>query len=82
MLFDQPLDLVQLAPVEAVVARQLNRVEPEFGFVGTRLDMNVSWFLAFIAEEEKAEPPDTENGRHQRTRLVVATVASSCPSLA
>ena len=57
MLFDHPLDLLQFPPVKAVIGREVDRVEPEFGFIVTGFDVDMNWLLPLVAEEEKAKRP-------------------------
>jgi hypothetical protein len=57
-------DLAQFAAVKAVVGGQLNWIEPVLGLISTGLDVNVWWFSPFIAEKEKAKPPNSQDGGH------------------
>ena len=41
MSLDLPLNLLQFEPAEAAVGRELDRIEPELGFVAAGLDMDV-----------------------------------------
>jgi hypothetical protein len=55
VLFDKPLNLAQLSPVESVFCCQPDRVEPELGLISARLHVDVGRLLAFIAIEEEPE---------------------------
>jgi hypothetical protein len=60
MLFNKPLDLAKLSPVESVVRYQRNRFETEFGFISARLAVNVRRFLPLIAVEKESEAPNPQ----------------------
>jgi hypothetical protein len=76
MLLYQALHAVQVTAIEAVIDYQLDRVQPELGFISPCLDMNVGWLSPFVTEEEKTKSSDTEDGRHPH--LVVGSSQPTC----
>jgi hypothetical protein len=58
MIEDNPFNLVQFAGSEAIIGSHEDRIEPKLGLIACRFDMNVRWFLAFIAKEVESEPAD------------------------
>jgi len=58
VLFDEPLDLTQFTPVEAVIGSQRDRVEPELDLVPACLDVDMRRLMPLVAVEEKAKATD------------------------
>jgi hypothetical protein len=57
MLHHQPLDLVQVAAIEAVVARELHGIEPKLSFISTGFNMDMGRLLPLVAEKKKRKRP-------------------------
>jgi len=70
MCLNNPLDMIQLLPAQAMVGGQLDlRFQPEFRFSIPRVDMNVHSRL-FSGEEEKPITTFTEDRRtHEKTGM-------------
>jgi len=49
-------NLVQLAGGKAIIGGQQDRSEPKLGLICGRFDMNMRWFLPFVAEKVESKP--------------------------
>lgn len=64
MRTDQLLYLVKRMCAKAMICGRPHRVKPELCFVLTGLDVNMSRFFVFVAEEKEPISPNLHDGRH------------------
>jgi hypothetical protein len=65
------LDLPQLVGGDALVSRELNRIQPEFALTVRGSYVNVRRLIALVRVKVKPILPDSQNRRHS-TSLIVA----------
>ena len=66
---NQPLDPVDLWPVETATFLKPNRVDPELSSIGFTLDVNMRWLIAITRVEEESVRAGAQNCRHRRALL-------------
>jgi hypothetical protein len=64
MLFDEPLNLLDLDSPESTTALQPNRIEPELGEVVVALHVDMRWFIAVPSIEEEAIRTNSQHRGH------------------
>jgi hypothetical protein len=64
MLFDEPLNPLDLDSPESTTALQPNRIEPELGEVVVALHVDMRWFIAITSIEEEAIRAKSQHRGH------------------
>jgi hypothetical protein len=64
VLYDHAFDFGQFSSVKTMVRSNLDRIKPILRFIPRCPNVDVSRLVAFIAEEEKAIPANSQDYRH------------------